>query len=120
MPRTSRYSANSALPRRGEPPWQTGIQIAPFYDLVNTRLHLTGDEFALPLYGRARTLRAKSFVRLGSRWGMSRDQVLREVERLATDIMASLASVLARSALPEELQHEYSSIVHRNVDGLEL
>lgn len=104
----------------GEPPRQTAAQIAPFYDLVNTRLHLKGDEFALPLDGRANKLRAKSFVRLGSRWGMSRSEVLHEVEQLVRDIMASLESVLARSTLPEELQREYAAIVHSNVDGLEL
>jgi serine/threonine-protein kinase HipA len=104
----------------GEPPRPRGVVLAPFYDLVNTRLHLTGDDFALPLDGRSSNLRLKSFSRLGGRWGMDRAEVRADVERLVRGLSEELGAVLAESGLPDDLQAKYASIVQENIEGLGL
>lgn len=104
----------------GEPPRPNGVVLAPFYDLVNTRLYLTGDEFALPVDGRSNNLRLKSFSRLGGRWGMDRNDVRADVERLVGGVLQKLGAVLAESGLPDDLQAKYTSIVQENVNGLRL
>lgn len=104
--------------RPGEPPVLEGVELAPFYDLVNTRLHLPGDEFALTVDGRRNNLRPKSFARLGSRWGMSRDEVQSDTEEMIRGLNTHLDSVLAQSGLPEADQNQYRSVVRENLNGL--
>lgn len=104
----------------GEPPKRRGIALAPFYDLLNTRLYLTGDEFALPVDGRSNNLRLKSFSRLGGRWGMDRNEVRADVERLVRGVSEQLSAVLVESGLPDNLRTKYESIAQANVDGLGL
>jgi serine/threonine-protein kinase HipA len=104
----------------GEPPKRRGIALAPFYDLLNTRLYLTGDEFALPVDGRSNNLRLKSFSRLGGRWGMDRNEVRADVERLVRGVSEQQSAVLVESGLPDNLRAKYESIVQANIDGLGL
>ena len=104
----------------GEPPRPSGIALAPFYDLVSTRLYLTGDEFALPVDGRANNLRLKNFSRLAGRWEMGPTEVRADIERLVRGVSGQLAGVLSESGLPEDLQAKYKSIVDANIDSLGL
>lgn len=102
----------------GEPPVLERVEHAPFYDLVNTRLHLPGDDFALPIDGRRNNLRLRNFVALASRWGLSRDEVRAEAEALGHGLELHLDAVLAESALPAELVERYRAIVRENVREL--
>jgi serine/threonine-protein kinase HipA len=102
----------------GEPPRENGVVLAPFYDLVNTRLYLTGDDFALPVDGKRSKLRLRNFSRLGGRWGMDRSDVRADVEGLVAGVSEKLGAVVAASGLPEDLQAKYTSIVQENIDGL--
>ena len=104
----------------GEPPRETGVVLAPFYDLVNTRLYLTDDDFALPVDGKRSKLRLRNFSRLGARWGMHGSDIRADVEGLVAGLSEALGAVLTASGLPEDLQATYASIVHENIGGLRL
>ena len=106
--------------RPGEAPVPGQVELAPFYDLVSTRLHLPGDSFALPLDGRQSNIRLKSFVRLAERWGMSADTVREEARRMVTEMTVELPTVLAESGLSPELVERYRSIAHENITTLGL
>lgn len=104
--------------RPGEAPVAEGIELAPFYDLVNTRLHLPGDEFAVPVDGRRNNLRLRSLERLGARWGMDRADVRAQTEAIVDGAREHLDAVLRGSGLAEELQERYRAIVEENIGTL--
>lgn len=104
--------------RPGEPPVFEGVGLAPFYDLVNTRLHLRDDDFAVPVDGRRNSIRLKNFVSLASRWDMPRDQVRTIAEWLTEEIRRHLDPVLSESHLPEDLQGRYKAVVEDNLGAL--
>jgi serine/threonine-protein kinase HipA len=102
----------------GEPPVLEGVELAPFYDLVNTRLHIPNDEFALPVSGRRAHIRLKHFEALAGRWDMARDEVRQEAESIASGVATHLEQVLAESPLAAELQVRYRNIVADNLGTL--
>jgi serine/threonine-protein kinase HipA len=106
--------------RPGEAPVFQGVELAPFYDLVSTRLHIRGDDFALPVDGRRANIRLKNFAALASRWRMPPEEVRSEADAMASAVRTHLDPVLAASALPEELVERYRSIVSENLEGLGL
>jgi serine/threonine-protein kinase HipA len=106
--------------RPGEPPVVDGIELAPFYDLVNTRLHLRRDEFALPVDGRRDNLHLRNFERLCARWDMTREEVRAEVEAVVDMTCSTLDDVLGESGLSADLQAQYRDIVRENVSTLGL
>jgi hypothetical protein len=99
----------------GEAPVAEGVELAPFYDLVNTRIHLPGDEFAVPLDGRRSNLRLRSFERLGARWGMDRAEVRGETEAIVEGTREHLDAVLRESGLAADLQRRYRTIVNESI-----
>lgn len=104
--------------RPGEAPVLENVEHAPFYDLVNTRLHLPGDDFALPVDGRRSNLRLKNFVTLARRWGMPAQAVRDEAEAIAQALGVHLDHVLLESGLPGDLVERYRAIVGNNVGSL--
>ena len=101
--------------RPGEAPVAEGVELAPFYDLVNTRIHLPGDEFAVPVDGRRSNLRLRNFERLAARWGMDRSEVRGETEAIVEGTREHLDAVLRESGLAAELQRRYRTIVNENI-----
>jgi hypothetical protein len=95
-----------------------GVHLAPFYDLVNTRIHLPNDEFALPVDGRQSNLRLRNFVALARRWDMPSAEVQRESRELAAAIASHLDPVLTRAGLTDELEERYRDIVRHNIERL--
>lgn len=104
--------------RPGEPPVLEHVELTPFYDLVNTRLHIPDDEFALPLEGRRNSLSLRHFQRLAARWDTSRDAVRRETERMAEGISRVLPAILGESGLSGDLRERYHAIVRSNLRSL--
>jgi len=104
--------------RPGEAPVLEGVHLAPFYDLVNTRLHLPNDEFALPVDGRQSNLQLRNFVALARRWDMPSAEVQRESRELAAAIARHLDPVLTRAGLTDELEERYRDIVRHNIEQL--
>jgi serine/threonine-protein kinase HipA len=104
--------------RPGEAPVAEGAALAPFYDLVNTRLHIPGDAFALPVGGKQDNIRLRDLLLLGSRWGMGRDEVRSEADQLAGGVATHLAPVLAESGLTSEQRARYRDIVTENLRTL--
>jgi serine/threonine-protein kinase HipA len=104
--------------RPGEPPVFEGAELAPFYDLVNTRLHIPDDQLAVPVDGRRSNIRLRSFAALASRWDMPRDEVRDVAETLIQEIRSHLDPVLSESSLPQELQDQYRAVVRENVRTL--
>lgn len=90
----------------------------PLCTISSTRLHIPNDEFALPVDGKRNHLRLKSFAALARRWGMPRDAVRTEAERMVRSIDLHLDVVLTEAGLPEELVNRYRSIVRENIEGL--
>jgi serine/threonine-protein kinase HipA len=104
--------------RPGEAPGVEGAALAPFYDLVNTRLHVPGDAFALPVGGKQDNIRLMDLVHLGSRCGMGRDEVRTEADQMARGVAMHLDPVLAESGLTSEQRARYRDIVAENVRTL--
>jgi hypothetical protein len=68
---------------------------SPLYDLVNTRLVIRGDLFALPVNGQQNNLRVNDFAALARLWGRTRQETRTRVEYLESKIAAELPRVLA-------------------------
>jgi serine/threonine-protein kinase HipA len=104
--------------RPGEPPVLEHVECTPFYDLVNTRLHIPGDDFALPLDGRRNKIALRHFQRLAARWDTPKEAVSREAEIMAARIREALPGVLQESGLPAELRERYRAIVDESLRTL--
>lgn len=104
--------------RPGEPPVLENVELSPFYDLVNTRLHIPADDFALPLEGRRSKLSLRHFRRLAARWDTPGAAVEGEAERMAGEVQAVLPEVLDESGLGAELRERYEKVVAENLGGL--
>jgi serine/threonine-protein kinase HipA len=104
--------------RLGEAPAVERIEYTPLYDLVNTRLYIPKDEFALPVDGLRQNLRAKSFVALASRWGGARTDVLTAIEEVGEGVRTHLDAVLEESELPAEQTDRYRKVVADTLAGL--
>jgi serine/threonine-protein kinase HipA len=104
--------------RPGEPPVLERVDHAPLYDLVNTRLHIPGDAFALPVDGRQNNIRLKSFQRLARRWEIPAESVQAEALDLVRAVRAELPAVLDASGLPADHAARYAAIVEENIEGL--
>lgn len=104
--------------RPGEPPVPERVELTPFYDLVNTRLHIPDDDFALPLEGRRNNLSLRHFQRLAARWDTPKEAVRREAERMTKEIKDALPEILDETGLPGELRERYFGIVRDTVRSL--
>jgi len=102
----------------GSPPSAVGVQYSPLYDLVNTRVALADDLFALPLNGKKNHLRLGDFQRLAARWGLSRGASGERVTDLANRVLTHVDAVLESSSLGDEMTESYRRIVVANVEGL--
>ncbi len=102
----------------GSPPSTVGVRYSPLYDLVNTRVVLSGDLFALPLNGKKNNLRLGDFQRLAARWGLGRRVSRERVTDLGNRVLAHLDAVLEISSLGDEMTESYRKIVVENVEGL--
>jgi serine/threonine-protein kinase HipA len=101
--------------RLGSPPSPTGVRYAPLYDLVCTKLVLSGDDFALTLNGKRNKIRIADFRSLGQRIGMSRSGVSSRLEDLARRVRGHIAETVRVSEMTRELQDRLLGIVERNI-----
>lgn len=106
--------------RPGESPTLRATAYAPAYDLVNTRLVIPGDLFALTVNGRKNNLRWRDFVSLSERWGGTASKVREIIEELVAAVQSNLDEVLAESRLPQEATERFKRIVGENVRSLRL
>ena len=104
--------------RFGSPPSAMGLRYSPLYDLVNTRVVLPGDLFALPLNGKENNLRLRDFETLAARWGLSRAASREGVTELADRMLAHVDEVLQSTSLGDEITESYRRIVVENVRAL--
>ncbi|HEX6693660.1 MAG TPA: HipA domain-containing protein [Longimicrobiales bacterium] len=102
----------------GSPPDRTGVRYSPLYDLLNTRVVLRDDLFALPLNGKRNALRRKDFAVLSRRWGWTNGAAYNRIERLINATRTHVEAVLGLSGLPEPAQEQYAAIVAANTRGL--
>ena len=102
----------------GSPPSPVGVRYSPLYDLVNTRVVLPGDLFALPLNGKEANLRLGDFQKLAARWGLSREVSRERLTDLADRVLAHVDDVLESASLSDEAAVSYRRIVVDNVKGL--
>jgi len=104
--------------RLGLPPRLISIRCPPLYDLVNTKLVIRGDLFALPVNGKQNNLRVNDFAALTRLWGRTKEETRAQVENLASKISSQLSDVLASSHLPDDLQVRYEQTVARTLESL--
>jgi serine/threonine-protein kinase HipA len=104
--------------RFGSPPSAVGVRYSPLYDLVNTRILVPGDLFALPVNGKENNLRLGDFQKLAARWGLSRNASGERVTDLADRVLAHLDDVLESASLGDDMTESYRRIVLENVAGL--
>jgi serine/threonine-protein kinase HipA len=102
----------------GNPPRLMRTSYSPLYDLVNTRLVIRGDLFALPVNGKQNNLRVNDFAVLTRLWGRTRQETRARVESLDSRITADLPAVLAVSQLSENLREIYERTVESAIDSL--
>jgi len=102
----------------GSPPVRAGVRYSPLYDLVNTRILVPGDLFALPLNGKENNLRLGDFQKLALRWGSSRTASKERVTGLAHRMLAHVDDVLGAASLSDEMTESYLRVVVENVEGL--
>lgn len=93
------------------------VTYSPIYDLVNTRIYIDGDKFAMTINGKNDKLRAKDFAAIGIRWGRTKADIANVMERLGNSISKNLNEVLERSQLPEDRAEAYRAAVMENVNG---
>ena len=102
----------------GAAPAAGAIRYSPLYDLVNTRLALRDDHFALVLNGRDYRLRVRDFAVLAQRWSGSRGKVRQHIEKIAEGVTTHLDAVLGGSRMTAEHHERFASTVRANVDGV--
>lgn len=104
--------------RLGSEPTYDGARYTPLYDLLNTRLVLQDDLYALPVNGKRNNLRRRDFAVLARRWGWKRKRAEDRIARLVAGVEEHLGAVVATSGLPDETQDRYRAIVRANIAGL--
>jgi len=97
-------------------PELSDITYSPIYDLVNTRIYLAGDKFAITINGRNDKLKRKDFAAVADRWGGTKEQVLQIMQNLAKSIQENIDEVLQQSHLSEELSQRYRDTVIANIE----
>ena len=93
------------------------VGYTPIYDLVNTRMYIDGDKFAMTINGKNDKLRPKDFAAVAARWGATKVQVSQMMESVAASIAANLESVLALSKLPANRADSYRAAVMSQVSA---
>lgn len=101
----------------GRSPSAVGVRYSPLYDLVNTRVVLPGDYYALSLNGKRNNLRLSDFVTLADRCGLDRADSKERIFDLAQRVMAHVGDALDASGLSEQRCVSYRTIVQDNVGG---
>ncbi|MEE8046506.1 MAG: HipA domain-containing protein [Dehalococcoidia bacterium] len=99
----------------GSSPSALTCEYSPVYDLLNTRLPLPGDQFALTMNGRRDRLRVRDFEALASRWGAARDEVRDVAGTLVEAVFDHLSDVLNASRLADAESDRYRRVVEENV-----
>ena len=79
----------------GSAPRLSGTRYSPLYDLVNTKIVIRGDLFALPVNGKQNNLRINDFATLTRLWGETKEETKVRLENLASKISSQLSDVLA-------------------------
>lgn len=92
------------------------IAYSPIYDLVNTRIYLAGDQFAITINGRNDKIKRKDFAAVAHRWGGTKERALQIMQELATNIQQNIDGVLEQSRLSEELSQKYRDVVIENIE----
>ena len=92
------------------------ITYSPIYDLVNTRIYLAGDKFAITINGTKRQTKRKDFVAIADRWGGTKLQVSQIMQDLASSIQENIDEVLELSHLSRELSQAYRDTVIANIE----
>lgn len=106
--------------RPGDLPSLERTAYAPQYDLVNTRLVIPGDLFALPVAGKKNNLRWRDFAGLADRWGASIADTRRRIEEIVASTISNLDQVLQESRLPTDVAEKFKRITQTNIKTLGL
>ncbi len=95
-----------------------GSTYSPIYDLLNTRVYLPGDKFAIMINGRNDKIKKKDFLAVATRWGGTKIQVTQIMQELALSIQENIVEVLKLSQLSPDLSQAYKDIVAINIASI--
>ena len=104
--------------QEGEPPRVQGTRYSPLYDLVNTKIVIPGDLFALPVNGKQNNLRRKDFASLSKVWNSTRDASAARIDSIVAGVGNQLPAILEASHLNEQLKERYQRTVAEAIAGL--
>ncbi len=104
----------------GSSPTSQGVEYSPVYDLLNTRLPLPGDQFALTINGRRDRLRIRDLEVLATRWGGGTDQVRDVAGTMVESVFDQLDDVLEASLMHDSERDRYRRVVEENVSQLRI
>jgi serine/threonine-protein kinase HipA len=93
----------------------SNIAYSPLYDLVNTRIYIPGDRFAITVNGRNDKLKTKDFAAVAQRWGGTKILVSQIMQDLALSIQGNIDEVLEQSRLPLDLSQAYRDTAAANI-----
>lgn len=95
----------------GAPPTLRRVEYSPLYDLLNTRLAIPDDDFALPVNGRKSNVRVRDIAELASRWKGGRSDAEDQIMAVAVAVRLHLDDVLGCMHLPAAMAERYRQIV---------
>ena len=95
----------------GSAPAVRSIEYSPLYDLLNTRVAIRDDDFAIPVNGKRNNLRPRDVASVAERWKGSRKVGEDLIAGLASRMRANLQDVLSRARLSPENEERYFKIV---------
>ena len=95
----------------GGPPSQRAIAYAPLYDLLNTRVAIRDDDFAVPINGKRNKIRLRDIASVAERWKGSKRVAEDLIEQLASSVRLHVDEVMASSQMSAELGERYFRVV---------
>lgn len=85
-------------------------RLSPAYDLLSTRLVIPGDELALPVCGKPKSISRRNWLDLASRCSLPKrtaERVLAEIGGAADDA----SELIGASLLPDAMKQQYAELV---------
>ncbi len=94
----------------GGAPQLRASEYSPMYDLLNTRVAIRDDDFAIPINGKRNNIRPRDIASVTERWNGSKRVGEELIAQLASKVRANLHDVLSISHMPADISERYFRI----------
>jgi serine/threonine-protein kinase HipA len=102
----------------GASPELASMRYSPLYDLVNTRILIPNDEFALPVNGKQNNVRLRDIAQVAERWKGDRKRADEIVMEIATGMRSHLDEVLNARHIPTAMAERYRNEVDTRLSAV--